>query len=110
MFTGIIQAVGEVAAIEQTGGDVKLRIETGALPLEDVQLGDSILLRVEVLAHSSSLLLDDLLQSLLTCVDNIFNKESLDESLAGLVTLLKAVIEDSSEVLLQLFDLRFLSS
>lgn len=42
MFTGIIQAVGEVAAIEQTGGDVKLRIKTGALPLEDVQLGDSI--------------------------------------------------------------------
>ena len=42
MFTGIIQAVGEVAAIEQTGGDVKLRIKTGALPLEDVHLGDSI--------------------------------------------------------------------
>jgi riboflavin synthase len=33
MFTGIIQAVGEVAAIEQTGGDVKLRIKTGDLPL-----------------------------------------------------------------------------
>ena len=42
MFTGIIQAVGEVAAIEQTGGDVKLRIKTGDLPLEDVRLGDSI--------------------------------------------------------------------
>jgi riboflavin synthase len=42
MFTGIIQAVGEVAAIEQTGGDVKLRIKTGDLPLEDVHLGDSI--------------------------------------------------------------------
>ena len=42
MFTGIIQAVGEVAAIEQTGGDVKLRIKTGDLPLEDFHLGDSI--------------------------------------------------------------------
>ena len=42
MFTGIIQAVGEVAAIEQTGGYVKLRIKTGDLPLEDVHLGDSI--------------------------------------------------------------------
>lgn len=42
MFTGIIQAVGEVAALEQTGGDVKLRIKTGKLPLEDVKLGDSI--------------------------------------------------------------------
>ena len=42
MFTGIIQAVGEVAAIEPSDGDVKLRIKTGKLPLADVQLGDSI--------------------------------------------------------------------
>ena len=42
MFTGIIQALGEVAAIEQSGGDVKLRIKTGKLPLSDVELGDSI--------------------------------------------------------------------
>ena len=42
MFTGIIQAVGEVAALEQSGGDLKLRIKTGKLPLADVQLGDSI--------------------------------------------------------------------
>ena len=42
MFTGIIQAVGEVAAIEPADGDVKLRIKTGKLPLADVQLGDSI--------------------------------------------------------------------
>ena len=42
MFTGIIQSVGEVAAIEPADGDVKLRIKTGKLPLADVQLGDSI--------------------------------------------------------------------
>ena len=42
MFTGIIQAVGEVAALEQSGGDLKLRIKTGKLPLADVKLGDSI--------------------------------------------------------------------
>ena len=42
MFTGIIQAVGEVAALEQSDGDLKLRIKTGKLPLADVQLGDSI--------------------------------------------------------------------
>jgi riboflavin synthase len=42
MFTGIIQAVGEVAALEPSGGDVRLRIKTGALPLDDVALGDSI--------------------------------------------------------------------
>ncbi|MES9897442.1 MAG: riboflavin synthase [Sedimenticola sp.] len=42
MFTGIIQAVGTIAAIESRGGDVRLRIQSGGLPLSDVQLGDSI--------------------------------------------------------------------
>ena len=42
MFTGIIQAVGEIAALEPRGGDLRLRIHTGKLPLEDVALGDSI--------------------------------------------------------------------
>jgi len=42
MFTGIIQAVGEVAAMEPRGGDLRLRIATGKLPLGDVALGDSI--------------------------------------------------------------------
>ncbi|WP_440940199.1 riboflavin synthase [Immundisolibacter sp.] len=40
MFTGIIQAVGQVAALERRGGDVRLRI--GGLPLADGQLGESI--------------------------------------------------------------------
>jgi len=42
MFTGIIQAVGEIGAMEPHGGDVKLYIRTGKLSLEDVALGDSI--------------------------------------------------------------------
>jgi len=42
MFTGIIQAIGTVSAIEPRGGDVRLRIHTGKLDLSDVQLGDSI--------------------------------------------------------------------
>ena len=42
MFTGIIQAVGEIAAMEPRGGDLRLRIASGKLPLEDVALGDSI--------------------------------------------------------------------
>ena len=42
MFTGIIQAVGEVAAMQPSGGDLRLRIRTGKLPLQDVALGDSI--------------------------------------------------------------------
>lgn len=42
MFTGIIQAVGEVAGIEKRSGDVRFYIKTGKLDLTDVQLGDSI--------------------------------------------------------------------
>jgi len=42
MFTGIIEAIGEIATIEPRGGDVRLRVKTGKLPLEGVQLGYSI--------------------------------------------------------------------
>ncbi len=42
MFTGIITAVGKVAALEPKGGDVRLRIHTGKLPLKDLVVGDSI--------------------------------------------------------------------
>jgi riboflavin synthase len=42
MFTGIIQAVGEIAELNQRGGDVRLRVRTGKLDLSDVALGDSI--------------------------------------------------------------------
>jgi riboflavin synthase len=42
MFTGIIQAVGEVAALEPRGEDLRLRIRTGKLELSDVGIGDSI--------------------------------------------------------------------
>ena len=42
MFTGIIQAIGEIAEVQQRGGDVRLRIRTGQLPLDDVAMGDSI--------------------------------------------------------------------
>ena len=42
MFTGIIQAVGRIAAIEPGEKDIRLHIETGKLPLAGVSLGDSI--------------------------------------------------------------------
>lgn len=42
MFTGIIQAVGTIADQQARGGDVRLRIAAGKLPLADVALGDSI--------------------------------------------------------------------
>ena len=42
MFTGIIKAIGCIAAIEPGEKDIRLRIETGKLPLTGVSLGDSI--------------------------------------------------------------------
>lgn len=42
MFTGIIQGVGRLAAREPRGGDVRLEVEAGNLPFEQVQLGESI--------------------------------------------------------------------
>ena len=42
MFTGIIEAVGQVQRIMPSGGDVRLQISTGKLNLADVKLGDSI--------------------------------------------------------------------
>ncbi len=42
MFTGIVQAVGSVAAVRARGGDVEFTIDAGTLPLEDSIVGDSI--------------------------------------------------------------------
>lgn len=42
MFTGIIQAVGQVVAHEARGGDARLLIDARALDLGDVSIGDSI--------------------------------------------------------------------
>jgi riboflavin synthase len=42
MFTGIIQAIGEVRGMQQRAGDMRLRIATGKLDLGDVEPGDSI--------------------------------------------------------------------
>ncbi|TCT24084.1 riboflavin synthase alpha chain [Thiobaca trueperi] len=42
MFTGIIQSVGQIQRLEPRGGDVRLLIGTGKLPLDGVMPGDSI--------------------------------------------------------------------
>lgn len=42
MFTGIIEAVGQVTGLESRGGDVRLGIATGKLDRGDVKIGDSI--------------------------------------------------------------------
>lgn len=42
MFTGIIQAIGKVAALRPLGGDYRLSVEVGTLDLRTAALGDSI--------------------------------------------------------------------
>lgn len=42
MFTGLIQAVGRLAARETRGGDQRLRFRWGGLPHHDIALGESI--------------------------------------------------------------------
>ena len=42
MFTGIIESVGKVKAMQPVGGDIRLVIESDDLDFSDVKLGDSI--------------------------------------------------------------------
>lgn len=42
MFTGIIQAVGQIEQVSPAGQDVKLQINAAGMDLSDVQVGDSI--------------------------------------------------------------------
>jgi len=42
MFTGIIAAVGRVTESTPSAAGMKLRVDAGGLPLDDVQIGDSI--------------------------------------------------------------------
>ncbi|KRG39288.1 riboflavin synthase subunit alpha [Stenotrophomonas panacihumi] len=42
MFTGIIEGVGRLASREPRGGDVRFKFETGDLPFDNVQMGESI--------------------------------------------------------------------
>jgi len=42
MFTGIVAAVGRIAAARTRGDGLRLRVEAGGLGLDDVAIGDSI--------------------------------------------------------------------
>jgi riboflavin synthase len=42
MFTGIVQGVGRIRSVESRGGDVRMWIDTGGVPLGDVTVGGSI--------------------------------------------------------------------
>ena len=42
MFTGIIESMGKIKAMQPVGGDIRLVIESNGLDFSDVSLGDSI--------------------------------------------------------------------
>lgn len=42
MFTGLIQGVGRLRALEPQGGDIRIHIDTGSLPFNAVEMGESI--------------------------------------------------------------------
>lgn len=45
MFTGIIQAIGQIEDVKKQGDGYRLRVHAGQLDMNDVQLGDSIALQ-----------------------------------------------------------------
>jgi riboflavin synthase len=56
MFTGIVQSVGKIVALENRGGDARVRIACGKLDMSDVNTGDSIAVSgvcLTVVEHSS---------------------------------------------------------
>jgi riboflavin synthase len=42
VFTGIIKALGSIAGMERTGGDLRLTIRSAGLPWRDYEIGESI--------------------------------------------------------------------
>lgn len=42
MFTGLIQAVGRIHSKRPVGGDLRLSVDVGGLPMDGLQLGESI--------------------------------------------------------------------
>ena len=57
MFTGIIQSVGKIAALQAQGGDARVRVECGKLDMSNVKTGDSIAVSgvcLTVIEHSAS--------------------------------------------------------
>ena len=42
MFTGLIQGVGRLRALEPSGGDIRIHIDTGSLPFDAPDMGESI--------------------------------------------------------------------
>ena len=42
MFTGIVKATGRIVSMDRRSGDVRMRVESQALPWADYDIGDSV--------------------------------------------------------------------
>ncbi len=70
MFTGIIEAVGRVREVKPAAGGVRIAVDTGALDLADVKIGDSIAVDgvcLTVVAHAGKQLEFDVSRETLAC-------------------------------------------
>jgi len=70
MFSGIVQSVGKIAAMEPRGGDVHLVVDAGGLGVDGIALGDSIAVAgvcLTVVAIDATRLAFDVSNETLTC-------------------------------------------
>lgn len=70
MFTGIIQSVGKIAALDTRGGDASVRISCGKLDMSEVNTGDSIAVSgvcLTVVEHSTAGFTADVSGETLSC-------------------------------------------
>ncbi|MDR9827567.1 riboflavin synthase [Vibrio sp. FNV 38] len=89
MFTGIIEAVGTLSAIEQQGEDISITVDVGKLDMSDVKLGDSIATNgvcLTVTRHTSSSYTADL------SVETLNKTGFVDYQVGGKVNLEKAML------------------
>ena len=87
MFTGIIQAVGRVAAVEPAGASVVLTVAVAGLDVSDVGIGDSIACGgacLTVVAKADASFAVDISQESLNCtagLDQVGSEINLEKAL-----------------------------
>ena len=74
MFSGIVEGVGRIVAVEQATKGVRIRVDCGAVTLEDVRVGDSIALSgccLTVIERTGQFAVFDVSRETLDCTVNL---------------------------------------
>ncbi|HTR59222.1 MAG TPA: riboflavin synthase [Casimicrobiaceae bacterium] len=74
MFTGIVQAVGQIVASEGRGGGARITVDTGTLDVGDVAIGESIAVAgccLTVVARNANRLSFDVSAETLSCTTGL---------------------------------------